>query len=203
MWVIFRAVAHDVERMTKDPQDLQGHYAALRLPPGAGPEEVEQAYQAREEEWRRQQDVPRFQVQAAYRFLRDPENKAAYDALRGPEAQPPSKRRPMILGGLMMFLFVIGGFVLPGFLLGVPPPFHAGDVLVHSNGKDVLGVVRRLESSHHFPNAMIGAAYLVESPNGEQRWYPAGDLDRHYHRRPAEIVTSAPLRDGQKRTASD
>ena len=98
--------------------------------------------------------------------------------------------RMLMLGGILMFLFVIAGFVFPGFLLGDPEPFHAGDVLVHSRGQGTLGAVIRLESSHHFPNAIIGEAYLIESPAGNRRWYPAGDLERYYNRQPATATTS-------------
>ncbi len=171
-------------------QDVRGYYAILRLSPGASLEEVEQAHQDREEEWRRDRNVPRFQIQEAYRFLSDPENKSAYDAQRGPKAEPPSKTRTMMLGGIMMFLFVIAGFVFPGFLLGVPEPFNAGDVLVHSRDNSILGAVIMLEASHHFSNAVIGEAYLIESPAGERRWYPTGDLERYYHRHPVETATS-------------
>ncbi len=132
---------------------MRGYYAILRLSPGASLEEVEQAHQDREEEWRRDRTVPRFQIQEAYRFLSDPENKSAYDAQRGPEAEPPSKTRTMILSGIMMFLFGIAGFVFPGFLLGVPESFNAGAVLVHSRGKNA-GTRRTIWSgttisSHH------------------------------------------------------
>ena len=146
--------------------DLRGYYGILRLSPGASLEEVEQAHQDREEEWRRDRNVPRFQIQEAYRFLSDPENKSAYDAQCEPKAEPPSKTRTMMLGGIMMFLFVIAGFVFPGFLLGGPEQFNAGDVLVHSREKGILGEVLMLESSHHFPNAVIGEAYLIEPPAG-------------------------------------
>ncbi len=191
--------------MPESFQDMRGYYAILRLSPGASLEEVEQAHQAREEEWRRDPNVPRFQIQEAYRFLSDPENKSAYDAQRGPEAEPPSKTRTMILSGIMMFLFVIAGFVFPGFLLGVPESFNAGDVLVHSRDKGTLGAVLKLESSHHFPNAMIAQAYLIESPAGEQRWYPAGDLERYYHRhrRPVETATSVLVGDDPQQQTSD
>ncbi len=179
-------------------QDMRGYYAILRLSPGVSLEEVEQAYQALEEEWRSDRDVPRFQIQEAYRFLTDPENKSAYDAQCRPKVELPSKTRTIMLGGVMMLLLVIGGFVFPGFLLGGPEPFDAGDVLVHPNGKEVLGVVIMLELSHHFPNAMIGEAYLIESPAGERRWYPAGDLERHYHPQPVETATSVFLNDPQQ-----
>ena len=152
--------------MPESFQDVRGYYAILRLPPGASLEEVEQAHQAREEEWRRDGNVPRFQIQEAYRFLNDPEKKSAYDALHGPEIKPLLKTRTMMLGGIMMFLFVIAGFVFPGFLLGGPEQFNAGDVLVHSREKGILGEVLMLESSHHFPNAVIGEAYLIEPPAG-------------------------------------
>lgn len=177
--------------MSDGHQDLQDHYDILRLPHGARLEEVERAFQALEEEWRLCQSLPRFQIQEAYRFLSDPEKKAAYDAQRAPkEPAAPSRTRPMILGGILTVLFVIGGFVFPGFLLGGPERFNAGDVLVHTGGKGVLGRVLRVESSHHFPNAVRGRAYLIESNPREQRWYPAGDLERYYHRRPAMNVTS-------------
>ena len=110
--------------MPESFQDMRGYYAILRLSPSASVEEVEQAHQALEEEWRRDGNVPRFQIQEAYRFLSDAENKSAYDAQRGPEAEPPSKTRTMMLSGIMMFLFVIAGFVFPGFLLGVPESFR-------------------------------------------------------------------------------
>ncbi len=176
--------------MPESFQDIRGYYAILRLSPGASLEEVEQAHQALEEEWRRDGNVPRFQIQDAHRFLSDPENKSAYDALRGAQTEPPSKTRTMMLSGIMMFLFVIAGFVFPGFLLGVPEPFNAGDVLVHSRDNSILGAVIMLEASHHFPNAVIGEAYLIEPPAGKQRWYPAGDLERYYHRQPMETATS-------------
>ena len=176
--------------MSDDFQDLRGYYGILQLPPCASLAEVEQAYQAREEEWRSDQDVPRFQIQEAYRFLSDPENKSAYDAQCRSKVELPSKIRTIMLGGIMMFLFVIAGFVFPGFLLGGPEPFEPGDVLVRSNGKEVLGAVIMLDLSHHFPNAMVGEAYLIESPAGERRWYPAGDLERYYHPQPEETATS-------------
>lgn len=171
------------------PLDLKGYYAILRLTPGAGLEQVKQAYQEMEGSWRQNKDLPRFQIQEAYRFLSDPQAKAAYDAQCGPKAGPPSKSRPMVLSGAMLFLVVVAGFISPGFLLGGPEPFHAGDILVHSGGKGILGTVRRLESSHHYPTAMIGEAYLIESPAGERRWYPAGDLERYYHRQSTVAVT--------------
>ena len=127
--------------MSDSPQDLQGYYAILQLTPGAGAEEVERAYQAMEAEWRQHQNVPRFQIQEAHRFLIDPERKAAYDAQRGPQAEPPSKTRPLILGGVLMLLFVIAGFVFPGFLLGGTESFQAGDILVHSGGAGVVGLL--------------------------------------------------------------
>ncbi len=176
-------------------QDPRGYYDILRLSPGASLEEIEQAHQALEQGWRRDRNIPRFQIQEAYRFLSDPENKSAYDAQRGPGPKPPPKTRTMMLGGIMVFLFVIAGFVFPGFLLGGPEQFNAGDVLVHSNGKGTLGVVIMVQLSHHFPNAMIGEAYLIESPAGEQRWYPAGDLERYYHPQPAETATSMQVGD--------
>ncbi len=176
--------------MPEDPQDSLEYYAILRLAPGAGLEKVQEAYEVMEAKWRQHRDVPRFRIQEAYRCLSDPDAKAAYDAQRGPTAGPPSKTRPLALGGVMLFLLVVAGFIFPGFLLGGPEPFRAGDVLVHVNGRDVLGTVRRLESSHHYPNAMIGEAYLIESPTGERRWYPAGDLERYYLRRPVATVVS-------------
>jgi len=166
--------------MPHTPLDLQGHYAILRLTPGAGLKEVEQAYRAMEEEWRQHQDVPRFQIQEAYRVLSDPESKAAYDAQTEPLADQASSARPMILGGILVLLFFIGGFVFPGFLVGGPDSFNAGDVLLNTSGEAVFGKVLRLKSSHHFPNATISDAYLVELPNGEQRWYPASDLELHH-----------------------
>jgi DnaJ-class molecular chaperone len=189
--------------MSDRGQDLQQHYTALRLCPGAGLKEVDEAYQALEAEWRRDQNVPRFQIQHAYRFLSDPEKKAAYDAQLGPKAEPSSKNRRLILGGMLMFLFVFAGLIFPGFLLGVPQSFQAGDNLVHSGGKGILGAVLRFEQSHHFPNAVIGEAYLIESPAGERRWYPAGDLERYYQRQPAETVTSVMAADGLLQSTSD
>ncbi len=47
-----------------------------------------------------------------------------------------------------------------------------------------------LELSHHFPHAMMGEAYLIELPTGQRRWYPAGDLERHYHLQPVETATT-------------
>jgi curved DNA-binding protein CbpA len=181
--------------MPESFQDIREYYAVLQLSPGVSLEEVEQAYQAREEEWRQDRNFPRFQIQEAYRFLSDPGNKSAYDALRGPEIKPLLKTRTMMLGGILMFLFVIAGFVFPGFLLEDPEPFLVGDVLVHSRNEGILGTVLMLESSHRFRHAVIEEAYLVESPAGEQRWYPTGELERYYHRQPVETATSVLMGD--------
>ncbi len=162
-------------------EDPKGHYEALRLQPGAVPEEIERAYLSLLEEWRQCRSFSRFAVQEAYRFLSDPECKAVYDASARPGPPEPSLgRRSLALSAILLMLFLQAGFVFPGFLRAPPPPFHSGEVLARVYDQVTLGRVSRLEIYHRFPRGIVARAYLIRVPGGQERWYPARDLERHF-----------------------
>jgi len=163
--------------------DPMGHYEALRLQPAASPGEIAWAYRRREEEWRQCRSFSRFAVQEAYRYLSDPERKAAYDA--GPRPGPPepsASRRRLILSAILLTLVSHAGFISPGFLQAAPPRFHPGDVLIRSHDERTLGTVTRQEFKHRFPRSRISRAYLIRTAEGKGRWFPARELERHYRR---------------------
>ena len=162
--------------------DLKGHYEALRLRLGAGPESVQHAYDSLLEEWRQCPTFSRFPVQEAYRVLSDPEKKADYDALcRGEEEEEVStKLRSIVLSAILTILLLQVSFVFPGFLLPGPDWFHYGDVIVRSHDQAGLGEVIRREAAHRFPRGQVADAYLMGLKDGTERWYPARDLEMHY-----------------------
>jgi curved DNA-binding protein CbpA len=160
--------------------DHKGYYATLRLEPGAGPEAIQRAYRSLEEEWRVDNSLPRFQIQEAYRFLTDPDEKARYDAHREVVQKAHPDMPFWILAGALASLLVFAGFYFPGFLRSADPSFRAGDTLVRNSTQAPVGTVVRLESKHRFPNGVVGKAYLIELPDGERHWYPASDVESHH-----------------------
>jgi hypothetical protein len=81
-----------------------------------------------------------------------------------------------------VILLLFAGFVFPGFLRPSPPPYHSGDRLLQNSDGVFLGEVVRRQTAHRFPRGQVADAYLVRLPHGEERWYPAGDLERHYRK---------------------
>ncbi len=161
--------------------DIDGYYETLRLPAGADLTKVEKAYATLEAEWRDSQSVPRFQIQEAYRCLRDPQLKADYDARSQVQARSQvSQKRLVSLSSVMFGLFLVVGYVFPGYLLSGAQTFHSGDVLFQSLNQLRLGSIVRREPQHVFPNGQTNDAYLVRELDATERWYPAGDLERHF-----------------------
>ena len=161
--------------------DSRGYYKLLSLEPGSGIEEVNLAYGFLKYESEKGGNAPDRKAQEAYACLSDPDRKAAYDTRRGDVAASERKRR----GGyvvLLVILFVFAAFIFPGFLKPSPSPFHSGDRLVRFSNGSFFGEIVRREESHKFPKDKVGAGYLVRLPDGEKRWYPASDLERHFHK---------------------
>ena len=91
-----------------------------------------------------------------------------------------------IIAGLtsLVVLLVFGGFVFPGFLRPWPAAFGFGDRIIGDSNAESLGQVMRKERGHAFPNGLIGDAYLLRTADGQERWYPATDLENHFRAAP-------------------
>ena len=164
-------------------QDSRGYYKTLNLEPGTGIEEVHLAYGFLKYEWENEGTSPDRKVQEAYECLSDPARKAAYDARGGARLSSGSSRqRTAIFFSLLAALLLFAAFVFPGFLRPKPAPFSAGDHLVRESSGALLGEIVRREEFHRFPQGKVGAGYLVRLSAGEERWFPAHDLERHYRK---------------------
>ena len=160
--------------------DSRGYYKLLNLEPGSGLEEVNLAYGFCKYESEQDGHAPNSKIEEAFACLSDPARKAAYDTKGGDVAGPELKRMRGYLV-LLVSLFVFAAFIFPGFLKPSPGPFHSGDRLIRSSNGSFLGEIVRREQFHKFPKEKVGAGYLVRLPDGEQRWYPGSDLERHFH----------------------
>ncbi len=160
--------------------DSRGYYKLLGLEPGTGVEEVNLAYDFLKYESEKDGNAPDRKIQEAYACLSDPVRKAAYDIRGGDVAASGRNRVSYVV--LLVILFFFAAFIFPGFLKPSPGPFHSGDRLVRSTTGLFLGEVVRREEFHNFAKDQVGAAYLVRLPDGEERWYPGSDLERHFQK---------------------
>jgi curved DNA-binding protein CbpA len=169
--------------MASDPRE---YYKLLNLEPGSGIEEVHLAYGFLKYEWESEGAQPDAKIQKAYECLSNPSRKAAYDSKGagrgGGSLTLSSSKRMTISVVLLAVLFLFAAFVFPGFLRPAPAPYSAGDRLVRSSSGAVFGEIVRREQFHKFPQEKVGAGYLVRLPDGEKRWFPAHDLERHYRK---------------------
>ncbi len=161
--------------------DSRGYYKLLGLEPGTDVEEVNLAYGFLKYESEKDGNEPDRKTQEAHACLSDPARKAAYD-LRGGDVAASSHKRMTGYVVLLVILFAFAAFIFPGFLKPSPRPFHSGDRLVRSANGHFLGEVVRREQFHKFPEAKVGTGYLVRLQDGEERWYPGSDLERHFHK---------------------
>ena len=161
--------------------DSRGYYKLLGLEPGTDVEEVKLTYGFLKYESEKDGNTPDHKIQEAHACLSNPVRKAAYDIRRG-DAAAPGRNRMIRYVALLVILFVFAAFIFPGFLKPSPRPFHSGDRLVRSSDGFFLGEIVRREEFHKFPRGKMGAAYLIRLPDGEERWYPGSDLERHFHK---------------------
>jgi hypothetical protein len=56
--------------------------------------------------------------------------------------------------------------------------FKPGDQLARMSDDAPVGMVLRTEKSHTFPDGTLGPAYLVQVPEGGQRFIDADELER-------------------------
>lgn len=163
-------------------QDPLGYYKVLNVSPGANEAEIRLAYTFLKNAWQQNRALPRARIREAFECLSDPRQKAAYDTGklgRGDHEWLTAAIGSVVLAALVAF----AGLVFPGFLLSGPQPYRSGDTLVRAADQGALGQIVRQEAVHRFPNGQTGSAYLVKHVDGTERWYPAGDLERHYRRR--------------------
>jgi curved DNA-binding protein CbpA len=161
--------------------DSRGYYKLLNLEPGSDVEEVKLAYGFLKYECEKEGAKPDRKLVEAYACLSDENRKAAYDTLRGNVVGSTQKR----LRGysvLLVILFVFAAFIFPGFLKPSPDSYNSGDRLVRTSDGSFFGQIVRREQFHAFPNDKVAGGYLVRLPGGEERWYPASDLERHFHK---------------------
>jgi curved DNA-binding protein CbpA len=161
--------------------DSRGYYKLLNLEPGSGIEEVNLAYGFLKYESEKDGKTPDRKTQEAYACLSDPGRKAVYDTRRG-DVEATARKQMTGYGVLLVILFGFAAFIFPGFLKPAPGPFHSGDRLVRSSNGSYLGEVVRREQFHKFPEEKVGTGYLVRLQDGEERWYPGSDLERHFHK---------------------
>ena len=161
--------------------DSRGYYKLLGLEPGTDVEEVKLAYGFLKYESEKDGNTPDHKIQEAHACLSNPVRKAAYDIRRGDVAASGRNRMAGYVV-LLVILLVFAGFIFPGFLKSSPRPFHSGDRLVRSSDGFFFGEIVRREQFHEFRPDNVGVGYLVRLPDGEERWYPGSDLERHYHK---------------------
>jgi len=159
--------------------DARGYYKLLNLESGSGIEEVNLAYGFLKYEWEKDGCAPDRRIQQAYDCLSHPNRKAAYDSQRG-DAIGFARRRLTGYVLLLMILLAFAAFVFPGFLKSSPRPFGSADRLIRSSTGSFFGEIIRREQFHKFPLGQVGPGYLVRMPDGEQRWFPAAELERHF-----------------------
>ncbi|MGD8377774.1 MAG: hypothetical protein PVF68_16710 [Acidobacteriota bacterium] len=167
--------------MSRDPRDPKGYYATLNLSPEASDAEVRLAYTFLKSAWRTNRKLDRRKIKQAFDVLSDAELRAAYrrSTTRRPAISP--DRQIYVLGGSSAaVLFLIAAFLFPGFLRPAPEPFSPGDRLLNQRTMAPLGEVLRREAGHVFPNGGTGDAYLIRLEDGQERWFPIGDLEEHY-----------------------
>lgn len=161
--------------------DARGYYKLLNLEPGSGIEEVRLAYRFLKYAWEKEGSAPHRKVNEAHACLGDRKRKALYDAQRGDMADP-ARYRDFVYTVLLVVLIAFAALVFPGFLKPSLKPFGSGDRLNRTSTGFFFGEVVRREQSHKFPKGQTYPGYLVRLPDGEQRWYPASDLERHFHK---------------------
>lgn len=167
--------------MSRDPRDPKGYYAVLNLSPNASDAEVRLAYTFLKNAWRTNRRLDRRRIKEAFDVLSDPEQLAAYRRSRTRRPVISPDQRIYVLGGsAAALLFLIAAFLFPGFLRPAPEAFSPGDRLLNQRTMAPLGEVMRRETGHAFPNGGTGDAYLIRLEDGQERWFPVGDLEEHY-----------------------
>jgi hypothetical protein len=166
--------------------DPSGYYAALRISPDASAEEIRLAFVMLKQEYENGGRTPHPRVRAAYEVLKDPGERAAYDA--GPPSHNPLKRPdgtsrlesvPLLIGlvGLLIALLVytLGPTIQVHFT-----QFQVGDELYWTATSQPFGVIEEYAEEYSFPDGTSMAAYRIRSESGEgPAWYPAKDLHHH------------------------
>lgn len=182
-------------------KDPLGYYASLNISPGASREEVRLAYRFLKNSYleTRSRKIDIAKARAAFDTLNDAGRKAAYDRGDLATAQAGDDREPVVDRSwranwkqyvtilTLVLVVVLAGLVYTFYgaaIRGAFNHFEPGDTLYRKGETAPLGTVSTYEPDHVFPNGASGDAYLVHpAPQGEPRWYPAGDLDRHYEKR--------------------
>jgi curved DNA-binding protein CbpA len=162
-------------------RDPLGHYQALNVSPDAGSEEIVLAYRLLKQAYHERRDrLDIGRIQKAYQTLMDAERRARYDEM-GRQRRGSLRAgvgTPGMLVCLVAILAVSLGVTLGPSLRYALVSFDPGDELYWNDGEGFLGTVQRYEPQHRFENGSAASAYLLETPTGDQVWYPARDLAR-------------------------
>lgn len=164
------------------------HYAMLKVPPGASQGELDRAYQKLIKDSRYDNTINRKEIDAAYRTLSDATQRALYDATQADRAkreqasqkikkaafkQNQPRQRPLTIALVIFLLMAV--IYLPlrfGYQL---KRFNVGDSLYFKDDHQYFGKITRVENNHNFGRAAADA-YLIQTKDGEDLWWPAGDV---------------------------
>ncbi len=158
--------------MPKKPLDVKGFYRIIRVDPEASPDEIRLAYAMA-----KQNAAGAYlkRIDEAYGALKDPGRRAEYDHQGHARANP--LKSPYTLAGSIAALVLVLAVVFVPAMSRRLRSFSAGKALVDARSGRAFGVVVRHEEAHAFPQGGSSPAYLVRlAANGEERWYPARDI---------------------------
>ncbi len=158
-------------------RDSLGYYKLLRVEPDAAAEQIQLSFEMIEELSPNQRGAPISEIEHAYSVLKNPATRQIYDrAERAPQKQRSRKLDDVrLLVACLVVLVGILGFVWYPLYGGRLRSFSAGDHLVDIKGA-AFGVVVQTKELHAFPNQPSAPAYLIQTPRGELRWFPAADI---------------------------
>jgi curved DNA-binding protein CbpA len=156
----------------KKPLDLKGYYRLLKVSPEAPVDEIRLAYAMV-----KQEAVGPYlkRLEAAYRILKDPKAREAYDK-EGLSTFNPLKSPATLVVSIVLLITIFFWLWLPQINLR-RKSFSPGQTLVEMRTGREFGRVVSYESSHAFPGGATSPAYLVRmGETGSERWIPAIDL---------------------------
>ena len=166
-------------------RDSLGYYRLLRVEPEASAEQIQLSFEMIEELPPDQRGASISKIENAYNILRNPATRLIYDRSERTPLKQRSRRLDdvRLLAACLVVLVGILGFVWYPLYGGRLRSFSAGDHLVDVKGA-AFGTVVQSEEIHGFPGQPSAPAYLIQTPLGELRWFPAADIQSICRRAP-------------------